>query len=391
MPARSSTDLRHRIILCFLAALVLAATLTAGLWPFRFHPPNDVAWIPGQPGLYFGDYGTVISDGEVVVPRATSPSGASIELWLVPAATEDSSSIIAIYARGNPHQFRIRQSLDDLFIMRDIPEGREKWRTSYVSVDSVFRKDRKMHVLASSGADGTRVYLNGPLVRVAPSLHLEPSDFTGRLVVANSPVATETWSGTIRGIALYGRQISPEEAAAHFRDGATPAWIGDSEVQGALAFYPFTEGSGRVVHNIAPGGQPNLILPDHYLILHQPFLTPPWKEFRPNLPYLEDVAVNIAGLMPLGFMVCAICLYIWPVARPVLWATLFGMLVSVNIEVIQAFLPNRSSGMTDLITNTAGAFLGAALLLAPPVQRLAAQLGFARRGGTPSGANSTNS
>lgn len=377
MPARSSTDVPHRVILCSLAALVLAATLTAGLWPFRFHPPNEVSWIPRQAGLYFGDYGTAISKGEFTpLPGIDSPGGASLELWIKPAATEDSATLLAFYTPANPHQFRIQQSLDDLFVMRDIPAGRRKWKTSYVSVDRVFRKDKPMHLLISSGADGTRVYLNGPLVRVAPSLHIQPSDFTGQLVVANSPVANHTWDGLMRGLAFYAREISPQQAAMHFRGDASPGWINDSEVRDSLAFYPFTEGSGRVIHNVAPGGQPNLVLPDHYLILHQAFLTPFWEEYRGNWSYVEDLVINVVGFMPLGFVTCAILTSLLRSPRPVLWSAVFALAISLFVEVLQGFMPIRASGTTDLITNTLGGFLGAQLLFASSLLAFAQRLGL---------------
>jgi glycopeptide antibiotics resistance protein len=89
--------------------------------------------------------------------------------------------------------------------------------------------------------------------------------------------------------------------------------------------------------------------------------------------------VNIVGSIPLGFLLSA---FLWSTTRsqrPVLAAILFGTLLSLTIELLQAYTPQRSSGMTDSITNTLGTALGAVLCGHEEVKAVLARLGLARR------------
>jgi glycopeptide antibiotics resistance protein len=46
----------------------------------------------------------------------------------------------------------------------------------------------------------------------------------------------------------------------------------------------------------------------------------------------------------------------------------------LTIEILQAYLPSRTSGVLDIINNTLGTYLGALLFRWPLVQTYAAQL-----------------
>lgn len=74
-----------------------------------------------------------------------------------------------------------------------------------------------------------------------------------------------------------------------------------------------------------------------------------------------DVIVNIVGYVPLGVL---LVLALYPLVRGV-WATLLaailGFLVSGTMEAVQNFLPSRVPSNLDLLTNSAGAFIGACL------------------------------
>ena len=72
-----------------------------------------------------------------------------------------------------------------------------------------------------------------------------------------------------------------------------------------------------------------------------------------------DLAINVAGYMPFGmFLVCAF----YPRLRGVgaaLVATVCGIAVSCLMESVQTYLPSRVASNLDLLTNGAGAAIGA--------------------------------
>lgn len=74
--------------------------------------------------------------------------------------------------------------------------------------------------------------------------------------------------------------------------------------------------------------------------------------------YWGAVVKNIIGFVPFGLCFCA-CLSAHKVRRAALATVTLGALTSLTIEVLQAYLPTRDSGMTDIITNTLGTYAGA--------------------------------
>jgi glycopeptide antibiotics resistance protein len=102
----------------------------------------------------------------------------------------------------------------------------------------------------------------------------------------------------------------------------------------------------------------DLLIPERFFVLHPQFLERPWDEYRPGWRYWKNIAINVVGFIPLGFFFYAYLSRVRQAKHPVALTIALGFAVSLTIEVLQAFLPTRDSGMTDLITNTFGTAVG---------------------------------
>lgn len=82
-----------------------------------------------------------------------------------------------------------------------------------------------------------------------------------------------------------------------------------------------------------------------------------------GIPYLgrSDFVLNVLVYMPVGLFFLLALRRSFSSGIAVLLATLTGILLSFSMETLQVFLPNRSPGIIDLVTNTMGTFFGAML------------------------------
>jgi hypothetical protein len=200
-------------------------------------------------------------------------------------------------------------------------------------------------------------------------LKMSSSDVSGRIVFGNSPEEFEPWEGELHGLAIYSRELSMDEVQRHYRSWADKQRLDAGELEGATAAYLFNEGTGRNIHNAVSGG-PDLEIPKIFRIPQKPILKSPAKEFDWTLIYLNDVLRNVAGFVPLGSLLCGYFALTRSREKAILYATLCGGTLSFVIEILQVFVPQRYSGVTDIITNTTGAAIGAILARPELLQKM---------------------
>jgi hypothetical protein len=342
-------------ILGVICACVLLGILVAGLWPFHA-PRNQVSWLRQGNGLLFGKYGSIVSASPFKAQALRGDSSCSLEIWLEPSRVDSGAKgvILAFYlpeTRVVP--FALRQWRGGL-VLEHKSQGRSVTKTE-IYVGDVLSDRKPVLVTITSSAAGTAAYADGRLLKSVPDFAISNQDLAGQLVLGNAPTTAYSWSGQLKGLAIYDRALSAAEVSQGFVDRSRQP--DSAEGQGVVARYLFDEGGGNIVRNRADS-ETNLLIPERFFVIHPEFLERPWDEFRPGWHYWKNVAVNVAGFIPLGFFFYAYLSQVRNREHPAALTIALGFAVSLTIEVLQAFLPTRDSGMTDLITNTFGTAVG---------------------------------
>lgn len=349
--------------MCVLAVL---AVLGATLWPFNPFPRNGVVWLQDTPGLTFEKDGVVLGSASLAPPENDAKSY-TLELLLQPASVIGSQTILVFYRPHASRELRLRRYLDGLVVTHDDRVYNDSTRSITFFVGQVFRAGQIVQVTVSSGSGGTVVYIDGQIADRIPSFTITRNDLSGEIILGSSPVSHNSWRGEVCGLAIYSKELMPAEALQHFKDWTAKS--ANRDLLDALALYDFDARTGHEVQNKSGSGL-NLEIPETYSVPHKEFLRSPASEFKLSWEYANDVLMNIAGFIPLGVIVCAYFQWSASKRKSVLVTTLVCGLLSLVIEILQYYIPRRGSGMTDILTNSLGALIGAMLVQARVIRRL---------------------
>jgi hypothetical protein len=322
----------------------------AGLWPFR-QIPNQVTWIEGRQGIHFGKDGVMLSSGAL---PAGGGGECSVEMWVQPAGDEKSGTLLDFFGPGAGAGIALARSQINLRLDRKVEGGRPIYH--YVFGD-VLLNGKTTFFTVVSGLRGAVVYVDGVRVQELPQFRARPGDCAGNLAVGHSARGHMSWDGEIRGLAIYQRELTPDQILANYY-----SWITnrrpDTRASVPTVLYLFDEGAGRVVRDHGQAGL-DLMIPEKYQDIERVWLESPHIGFQVTTGYVEDVLINIGGFVPFGFIFSAFLASLGGFRRVTFWTVLAGFVVSLAIESLQTYLPTRNSDLTDVVLNTLGASVGA--------------------------------
>lgn len=352
----------------WLTLTIIIGYLIVGLWPFDFRPLNRVNWIANRAGLQFGNSGVAYDPVPLAFSEPKESAARSVdfsaEVWLE-ADSEPVGNVFYILDIHNsklPADFVLCQWKRE-FLFRAAILHPFAHRISEIGISNALPAG-SIHFIAVRGdARGTDLFLDGSLKGHFPGFVLEPNALAGQLILGNDDSGKTPWSGQLFGMALLDRRLDTAEITEHYEVWTHKNADQLTNTPGLTALYLFNEGRGHFAKDFS-GSRHHLFIPEVFQPIHRRILIPPWKDLSyNNKPDYSDIVVNILGFIPFGFCYFIYRQFVAPNHRAVnfLFVMLTGSTISLTIELIQAWLPNRVSSMTDLLTNTTGALMGVAL------------------------------
>ena len=353
------------------SAVIVVCYFIVGLWPFAFLPANQVRWLPGRPGLHFAKSG-VAYDSDMLPGRVSSngatnqPASFTVELWAEADREPDDDvyHLLTIHNDRLPDDFVICQWQQACILRATVQHPWPSRKVCELDARSALQEGKPKFITIRGDGTGTDFFLDGLPVEHFPQYVLKPEATEGQLILGNDSSGKHPWSGSLFGLAIYNRSLDAAVIARHhafWMQGHARQLTNAPEL---TALYLFDEGGGQRAKD-SSGKSHHVIIPEIFQPVHKEFLIAPWKDMSYDGPDYSDIAVNILGFVPFGFCFFLHCRFNRP-DHPmgnILFVILVGALVSLTIEIIQAWLPNRTSSTTDLLTNTFGTLLGAVLAL----------------------------
>jgi glycopeptide antibiotics resistance protein len=349
--------------------LLLAGILCITFYPFKFCPSNGVEWLPEQQGLYFNGQGIAYTEAVFTANDFLPAKCVSVELWLKERADSENWGPREIFSffDGEPSpSLMIGEWNNQLFLYSRLEKNeKEKWYQLF-KPNKQLQRGRTHCVTVTFDKSAKAIYIDGKLIDKKKTVLLENyhGGFQGRILLGNSPYAAHGWMGEIRGVAVYNRTLDFLEVSRHNDMISKNGMHALRETPGLKVLYAFAEGSGNRAYNIL-GGPLWIYLPQQCIAFKETFFHRPDFNVRIGLGWFADFMLNIILFMPLGFFAATILCRLLNGSHALVFfiVPITCGLITLCIETAQLFIPGRFSSIIDVISNVAGAGIGALFAL----------------------------
>jgi hypothetical protein len=341
--------------LAFITAIICMIMFAAGLKPEGYRLYNTASWLKTTNGIDFGRLGIAYSENY----QSPVPESLSIELAIKPPLQhrEHLDVILDFWDTRRRSHAALCQWDSTLMVMKS---PSKYFKNSGLQIGTSVSPEKVCFVTITSCRNhGTDLYINGIHRSTTNRFDLCDTNGTlGHIVLGNSAGATNPWNGELYSLSLHCVTFCNERVLERYQ-----IWKARSQLpidETTIASYTFDERSGKIARDRS-GEFGNITIPALFSIPQKHVLSMAWEDFKLDKSYALDVVVNLFGFVPFGFFFTALLSSIGGSARRhrLIICILLGAGISLFFELTQAYIPTRSSQMSDLILNVLGTVGGA--------------------------------
>ena len=367
---------RVDVILVTILVLQIAGLVYAGLAPFSFSPPNRVQHISEGDALQFDAAGIATSEGVLESATHFPDDKLTIHLIIEPDGEPGAGlgTILSLEDDQRVSPLVVAQWKTWVVIRVREPDRATR---GYWEMDAAGFPAGETHfvTITSGPTHGTAMYVDGVATGDARTRSVIRNDraLDARLLVGCLGNGSAGWRGKLKGLAILGERLDASAVAAHHERVTKGDVAALQDVSGLIALYDFTDlepDRPELLHSAA-----NLVRGSALGKLEVPKVFSPLRPETFGIPqlrdmkadwFLQDLLRNIAGFIPLGFVLGLMLIRRRDAPGFVVafQVAILGVLLSLTIESIQIALPMRSSSLSDLTLNVIGTMIGSVIALA---------------------------
>lgn len=256
------------------------------------------------------------------------------------------------------NNFAIAQRYKDLLIFFRTTSCFQNEKINHIEIKNVFSSNNKIQIIVAGVKGCVNIYLNGVLKKKA----ILPGDFSNwyadaRIRFGNDDSGKYSWDGSAYRYAVYDCAITQ-------KNNIITDLKYDSDCSILKYEFKRTNLDNIIKDTGAFRAQQDLLIPDQFKVVGKSFLSFPNTYSFLSFEQIKDVLYNIMGFCPLGFFL-TLLLFSKNINLKFIpfYVTSLGFILSMFIEILQIYLPLRSSSSLDLVTNTLGTFVGVIICL----------------------------
>lgn len=325
--------IKNLTLLLFLISLF--GIFLAGLWPFNFNPPNNINWQNNAEENYLAIKQPSIAFFTPELQDFNSPEGFTIDIKLKsnPPLNNYVSRIFSLN-RNNTELLLIGQWKNGIILRLHDPL-RNNYSELYAK--DVLKSSEPVFLTLNVAKSSSFISCNGKaILKRNKPLTSQKTALEGVAVIGNSVSGEHGWNGELYSLKIYNRPLSKQKLSGF-------------ELKDQFRFC---------------GGEYTLTIPERFSPFKRKILTPPWIDLRFNKSCICDVILNFTGFLPFGLIIGVLGIQNrYKKSHSLIISFLLCAVVSLTIELLQPFLPTRSSQLSDLIFNILGGVSGCGLFL----------------------------